>query len=126
MSRGLSILRFLVVGSGTALLVLGLLFWTGRSLNLVPVHMLLGGILVLSLWILAGVAFRSGVPGGFVSVAVLLSLINPLLGVAQETLVPGSWHWTVEAAHLLVGGAAIGLGQGMVRRIAAARQGGVR
>ena len=125
MRRRLSILRFLVVESGAALFVLGLLFWNGRALNLVPVHMMLVGVLVLCLWVIAAIGLRSGIPTGFVSLVLLWSLIMPLLGVLQNSLVPGSWHWTVPVVHLLVGIAAIGLGQGMLRRIAVARQGGM-
>lgn len=123
MYRKLSILRFLVVGTGSLLFVLGLLFWGGRALNLIPVHILLGGILVLCLWVIAGIGFSSRMPKGFVALVLLWSLVMPLLGVLQNSLVPGAWHWTVQAFHLLVGIAAIGLGQGMLRRIAIARQG---
>ena len=33
-----------------AAIILGILFWTGNAVNLIPVHMLLGIIAVLSLW----------------------------------------------------------------------------
>ena len=41
---------------GVVMIVLGLLFWSGRSFELVPVHMRLGEILVGLLWILAAMA----------------------------------------------------------------------
>lgn len=119
-------MRFLVVGNGAALFFLGLLFWSGRLLNLVPLHMLLGILLVLSLWILVGMALRNGVPAGFVSLVFSWSLVLPLLGVFQGQLLPGDWHWTVQAAQLIVGAAVIGLGQSFIRRIASVRQGGYR
>ena len=47
---------------GTLALILGLLFWIGYALNLIAIHMLLGLLLVLSLWIVGiGQAFsRNG------------------------------------------------------------------
>jgi len=47
---------------GLILLVLGFQFWTGRALQLVPVHMRIGEILVALLWILAALVLRRGVP----------------------------------------------------------------
>ncbi len=123
MNRELTIFRFLVRGVGTALIVMGLLFWSGRALGLLPLHMLLGGILVLCLWVLAGMGFRSGAPGGILSLALLFSLFMPLLGMFQGQLLPGGMHWTVEALHLIVGGGAMGLGEALIRRIGAARMG---
>lgn len=68
----------------------------------------------------------NGVPAGFVFLVFAWSLILPLLGIVQDRLLPGVWHWTVQAAHLVAGGAAIGLGQVLVRRIAVLREGGTR
>jgi hypothetical protein len=43
---------------GTLALILGLLFWIGYALNLIAIHMLLGLLVVLSLWIIGvGQAF---------------------------------------------------------------------
>jgi len=47
--------------SGLTAVVLGVLFWTGNALTLLPVHMLAGFVLVLTLWILALLALRAGV-----------------------------------------------------------------
>src|SRR5690242_19443768 len=41
--------------------ILGILFWSGNALNLIPIHMLLGLLVVLSLWIVGiGQAFSRG------------------------------------------------------------------
>ena len=69
-------------------IVLGLLFWTGNLLGLVPVHMLVGLLLVLSLWTLAFIGARSGVQPGFVALAFVWGLVVPILGVTQVQLVP--------------------------------------
>jgi hypothetical protein len=102
---------------GLVLIVLGILFWTGNALSLVPVHMLAGLLLVLSLWTLAFLAARSGVQPGFVALAFLWGLLVPVLGLTQGMLLVGSGHWLVQILHLLVGLAAIGQAEGLGQRI---------
>jgi hypothetical protein len=98
------------------LLVLGVLFWTGNAFALVPLHMLLGIVLVLGLWVLAILAWRAA-PPGLVIGAVVWGLIVVWLGLNQQTLVPGDLHWLIRVLHLLVGLAAIGLAEALGRRI---------
>jgi hypothetical protein len=45
---------------GLAMLILGLVIWTGSADGLVPVHMLLGIVLVLALWTIAVLALQAG------------------------------------------------------------------
>ena len=106
---------------GLALLTLGLLFWTGNARGLIPLHMLLGLVLVLALWVLAGLAARAGVPLGLVALAVAWGLIVPALGLTQDQLLPGSAHWVIQVLHLLVGLGAIGQAEGLAARIKARR-----
>lgn len=101
---------------GLAQIGLGLLFWTGNSLNLIPLHMLLGFVLVLALWALAGLAAGGGANPGLVAVALLWGVGVPVLGLTQQRLLPGDWHWLVQLAHLLVGLIAIGLGEHLAAR----------
>ena len=119
MQATLTIAQMLVRVTGVLLLVLGLLFWSGDALNLIPVHMLLGVILVLSLWLLAALASQAGVPLGIAAGAAVMGLITLVLGLIQDSLLPGSTHWVVQVLHLLVGMAAIGSGEmigGRLRR----------
>jgi hypothetical protein len=113
----------LVRACGLVLITLGILFWTGNARPLIPVHMLVGLLLVLSLWTLAFIAARMGVRPGLVIVAFLWGLLVPVLGVMQDGILVGDLHWLVQVLHLLVGLAAIGqaesLGAG-IRRVAAA------
>ena len=111
--------QMLVRLCGLALLTLGLLFWTGNARGLVPLHMLLGLVLVLALWVLAGLAARAGVPLGLVALAVAWGLIVPALGLTQDQLLPGSAHWAIQVLHLLVGLGAIGQAEGLAARIKA-------
>lgn len=111
--------------SGLLLILLGLAIWTGRADAAVPVHEFLGFVLVLSLWTLAFFAARAGVSMGWVALAVVWGLIAPILGLTQEHLLTGDWHWTIQVLHLLIGLGAIGQGEALVvrmRRRAAARQ----
>ena len=93
-----------------AAIVLGVLFWTGRAVGLVPVHMLLGlliALLLAVLAVLAGVRGNSALLIAGIAVAVLL----PVVGVNQTSWVPGAGHWAIQVVHLLIGVAAIGVGE---------------
>jgi hypothetical protein len=41
----------------------------------------------------------------------------PILGVTQSGLLPGDYHWVIQALHLAVGLGAIGLAEELARRI---------
>jgi hypothetical protein len=112
-----TVAQWLVRITGLIQIVLGLLFWTGNQLTLVPVHILVGLILVLSLWTLALVGARAGVQPGLVVVAVLWGLLVVILGLTQSQILTGGAHWLVQALHLLVGLAAIGQGEALGARI---------
>jgi hypothetical protein len=112
-----TIARMLLGISGPTALVLGVLIWTGNALTLIPIHMLAGIVLVLSLWILAIMAAVSSVPRGLVALAIVWGLIVPILGMTQTRLLPGDAHWVIQILHLLIGIGAMALGQGLARRI---------
>ena len=102
-----------LVVSGVLLLVLGLALWTGKGFQLVGLHVALGLVLVGSLWTIALIAARAGVPAQTVGLLVLA------LGFGQRNLLPGSWHWTVQILHLVVSMGAIWWGRHLVREIRA-------
>jgi hypothetical protein len=108
--------QMLMRGLGTVMLVLGLLFWTGNALTFITLHMLLGLALVLTLWTLAGLGLRAGVHPGLVLLAVAWGLVVPVLGMTQDQLLVGPFHGVIQVVHLLVGLAAIGLGELLARR----------
>ncbi len=103
--------------TGLALLVLGVLFWTGRATGLVPLHMLLGMLLVLGLWTLAIVGFGGKAGAGRAVAALVWGLVVAGLGFSQTRLVPGSAHWTIRVLHLLVGLAAMGQAEGLAAHL---------
>jgi hypothetical protein len=112
-----TVFQTLVRLSGLTLIVLGMLFWTGHALTLIPVHMLVGFVLVLSLWALAVLAARAGVHPGLVILAMLWGGLVPVLGLTQDRLLPGDAHWMIQVLHLLVGLGAIGQAEGLAARI---------
>ena len=116
MRTSISVARMVVRVLGTVMIVLGLLFWSGNALGLIPVHMLLGLVVVLALWTLAALAARAEVQPGLVVLALLWGLVVPILGVTQDQLVPGPAHWTIKVLHLLLGVGAIALAELLARR----------
>jgi hypothetical protein len=112
---------WLVRLTGLFQIVTGLLFWTGNALTLIPLHLLSGLVLVLSLWTLAVLALRGGVGPGLVALSALWGLLVVALGVTQTRLLPGELHWIVQLLHLLVGLVALGLAGAMVGRIGPGR-----
>lgn len=101
--------------SGVLLILLGIAIWTGRADQIVPVHELLGFVLVLSLWALSYLAARAGVAMRWVVMAVAWGLVAPILGLTQQGTLTGDWHWTIQVLHLLIGLGAIGQGEILAR-----------
>src|SRR5581483_11257968 len=112
-----TVTRMLVRITGPLLIVLGILFWTGNALALIPIHMLLGLTLVISLWILAFVAARSSVNPWLVALAAVWGAIVPVFGVTQDQILVGSAHWVIRVLHLAVGIVAMVLADQLARRI---------
>ena len=94
---------------GVIQIVLGILFWTGNALGLVDLHMLNGILIVLLLWVMAGLAAAARVSPALAAGAFVWGLVVVVLGLNQENLLPGSAHVVIEVVHLLVGLAALGL-----------------
>jgi len=111
------VVRVLTSLLGLSLLTLGILFWLGRALNLLNVHMALGILLVLCLWLLVVLAFRARVSTGFTLLVLAWSLLMPWFGDIQMQLLPGPYHWVIRTLHLLIGFAAVGLGHLLARRL---------
>jgi hypothetical protein len=108
-------------------LVLGLLVWFNiAKSSLKDVHMLLGIIVVLSLWVLGGfiVATKGGIGIGIG--AFVLGLVVFLFGLTQEGIPPtGNLHWIIQVIHLLLGLSAAGMGEmiaGRYKRLNVATQ----
>jgi hypothetical protein len=108
-----------IVGlTGVVLIGLGVLFWTGRMINLVPLHMGLGFLLVALLFTLALMGLRGGASRGLVVMALLWSVITPLFGIYQTRMLIGELHWIIRILHLGVGLVAMGMAETLAKQIA--------
>lgn len=100
-----------VRATGALGLLLGLAIWTDSAPPaLVPLHMLLGIVLVVALVAAAVLGLRAGVSPALAGLAIVWALVTPLLGLNQAALLPDA-HVVVEIVHLLVGIGAIGIGE---------------
>ena len=103
-------------------LVLGILFWTGNADSLQIVHIVVGILVVLSLWTL-GIA--QGLAGGSFGLALatfVVGFLLALVGLFQKGWLVGSNHWVIQVIHLLLGLSVIGLAEmigGRYRRMTA-------
>jgi len=108
---------------GALAVILGLLLWSGNALNLIPIHMLLGLLVVLSLWIVGiGQAFSSGGSWPLACGAFLFGLLVIIVGMKQTSLLVGSFHWVIQVVHLLLGILAVEIGQVAASRWRKSRQ----
>jgi len=121
MTMTATVAQWVVRISGVLLLILGLLLWTGDiRLSLIPVHILLGVVLVLALWLLAATATAQGVPVGMAVGIAIVGLITLVFGLTQRALVPGGAHWIIQGIHLILGMLTVGGGEmlgGRLRRL---------
>ncbi len=108
-------------------LVLGILFWTNvinpDTSRLVLVHILLGLIVVISLWIigLAQGFMKASNDFGLALLTFIVGLVVALFGLFQTRLLPDpSAHWVIQVIHLVLGLLAIATGE-MVAGIAKRR-----
>jgi hypothetical protein len=106
---------------GVGALALGLAFWFGYAWSLRRLHIALGIGVVVCLWALAGIVWRRTPRKGLVAFAVVWGLGIWLLGVRQNQILAGSWHWLIEVAHLAVGAVAMAVGAQLARAIAQVR-----
>lgn len=121
MQTATTIAQMLVRLTGLINIVLGVLFWTGHALNLIPVHTQVGFVLVLSLWALAVLAALAGVTPAFLALAIAWGLLVPVFGMTQDRLLIGDAHWVITVLHLLTGLGAMAQAEGLAARIKSAR-----
>ena len=103
-------------------LITGIIFWTGNADPLQIVHIVVGIIAVLALWTLGIMQGLRGGNYGLSAAAIVVGLLLALVGLFQTGWLTGSNHWIIQVIHLLLGIAAIGLGEmigGRSRRMTA-------
>jgi hypothetical protein len=117
MQATLTISQMLVRITGVLQLILGLLIWPGGAFNLISIHMLLGLVFVVSLWLLAAASTRAGIPVGMAAGVAVGGLVVLVLGMTQASLLQGSLHWVIQILHLVIGMAAVGSGEAIGGRL---------
>jgi uncharacterized membrane protein (DUF485 family) len=103
---------------GSLALLLGLLRYFNIGPDLVQLHMTLGILVVLALWVLATIYART--PNANLGMSIGASVIGLLLlivGVTQQGLLPGDFHWVIQVIHVLLGLTVIGMGESLASAI---------
>jgi hypothetical protein len=117
--KTITIAQMILRTAGLLVLILGIIFWINpllpeQNMAIEGVHELLGIIVVLALWVL-GLAqgFRKGGSIGLGLATFLLGLAIPIVGIGQLSwkAPAGSPTELINTLHLLLGLAAIGLGE---------------
>ena len=121
MKAAAAIFRMSVRLTGLASIILGGLLWTGHAMTLIPVHMLLGFALVLSLWALAALAAQTGAAPGLAMLTFVWGVAVTVLGMSQDRLLIGDFHWGTKMLHLIGGLVAMGQAEWLAGRIMQAR-----
>ena len=85
------------------LLVLGIGFWTGHWAGLIPLHRTLGVAFVLTLWAIAIIVLTVGRARRLLALfAIAWGIVIAALGMAQQRILIGDFHWVVRLVHLAV------------------------
>jgi hypothetical protein len=97
--------------AGLAALFLGLLFWSGRFYEYLHVHMGLGFVTVIAVWVLAVMCLRKRAASvGLIAAASVWGVVTVVLGMGQTNMLVGDYHALVQIAHLVMGLGAIAFG----------------
>jgi hypothetical protein len=100
-----------------ALLVLGIMFWTGHQLNLVGIHRQLGESLTALLWVLAILGMVARLSVVLTVGAILWGALLVLFALNMGGMLPGPAHEAIRVLHFLIGLVAIGLAEMIGARI---------
>lgn len=110
METSARVLNILIRICGGAALALGVAFWLGYARALTVLHIRFGIVVVLSLWVLAAIAWWKTTRHSLALFTTAWALATLVFGMTQAQLLPGPLHWIVKVAHLGVGVIALGLG----------------
>ena len=99
------------------LLVLGFQIWVQHSYVHLGVHMAVGRLTILLLWILAWIALRAGVKQKLVLIAILYGFFVIVFAIYMGGLLPGRAHEAIRVLHFLFGLGALGLAESLGAKI---------
>ncbi len=109
MTPTLTALLILARALGVFQIVTGFALWFGWLPHAVAIHIALGSLLVLVLWMVSLISLFVLSQRAVPLIALFWGGLVLWLGMAQTTLALGSAHWAIRVAHLVVGLAALGL-----------------
>lgn len=89
MQKTVAIAHWIVRVAGVIQLTLGALFWTGHAYTYVPVHIVVGSVLVLALWLVAVLALVARVKRGLAVFELVWGLALVWFGVQQAGFLVG-------------------------------------
>jgi len=117
MSKAAKVIQMLIRMFGVVQIVIGIAIWMGYGLRPPVIHIAIGVVFVLALWILAilGARARAGAP--LVALVLVWGALIAVFGMAQAAILPGPNHWIIRALHLLVGIAAMGQAEALAGRM---------
>lgn len=98
------------------LIVLGVLFWTGNALALVRVHVMVGLLFVVTLWVIAAIGVVARVSPMFTLRLAVWGALIAWFGMAQTQMMAGGTHWVIQSLHLVIGFVGMGLAETVARR----------
>ncbi len=107
--------------AAVALIALGIVIWTGHPDGIAGIHILIGLLFVLALWVLAVLALRSSVAFPLAAAGLVWGMVVVAFGLAQQALIPGDAHWVIRVIHLLIGLVAVGLAEMLSGRLRRAK-----
>ena len=111
--------------TGVIQLVMGILIWMGGFPYLVPVHMLIGVVFVIAMWVVGFRAMSARVVPGLAVVLIAWAAIVVAFGMTQAQILPGPNHPAIQAVHVLVGLVAMGLSDMVAKKMRVASEVGL-
>jgi hypothetical protein len=117
MQRATVITQWVIRLTGLTQIIVGLLFWTGRALSLIPAHMMIGLLFSIALAFMGIFASRAGVRPAVVVLTVVWALVLPIFGFAHPGILPGPLHWIIRVVHLALGLGAMGFSERLAEQV---------
>jgi hypothetical protein len=109
--------------TGVFQVLLGIAFWTRNALPLIPIHMLVGSLFVISLLVLGIRACVKGAGAGRAALLMGWGVFVLAFGMVQAQILPGPYHWVIRTLHLLVGIVAMALADRTSRGLKSSKPG---
>ena len=117
MPKAAKIFQMIARLTGLIQILMGIGLWMGHGLSLTNLHMAIGVVLVLSLWILAFFGARARVGGGLVALSWIWGAVTLVFGMTQARILPGAQHEVIRVLHLLIGLGAISFAECLGKRL---------